>query len=256
MKLNFIFLLLCLFIFSGCSINTSNAKNASPAITVAAAGSLTNAFTELGAAFEQHNDVKVSFVFGSTGMLSEQIRNGAPYDIIAAADEVSIENLYQKGFIYADSINLYAIGRIGIVSNKKNLIHINTLDDLLKPEIVKIAIATPEHAPYGLAAKEALVSSGLWDHLESKIVYGKNISEALTFVTTGNAEVGIIALSLKDEELNFNIIDDNLHTPLYKSMAVTTNAQNEKLARSFINFVISTEGQEIMSKYGLISPEE
>jgi molybdate transport system substrate-binding protein len=131
------------------------------------------------------------------------------------------------------------------------------MEDLLKDDVKKIAIANPEHAPYGLAAKQALETAGLWDKLESKMVYGKNISETLSFITTGNADAGFIALSLNDEStLNFNLIDGSMHEPLRQSMAIIKNSKEEALGRKFVEYVNSKEGKEIMSKYGFITPEE
>lgn len=226
-------------------------------ITVAAAASLTNAFTEVGEAFERANNCKVVFSFGATGTLSEQIKNGAPFDVFAAADEVVIEKLDKDGRLLTDTKQSYAVGRLGIAALKSNNIEINTMEELLKPEIKKIAIANTETAPYGLAAKQAMEAAGLWDKLEPKLVYGKNISDTLALVTTGNAEVGFISLSLKDDEtLNFTLVDSKLHEPIRQAIAVTKNAGDEEMGKKFIEFVMSTEGQSIMNKYGFETPEE
>ncbi|WP_434512070.1 molybdate ABC transporter substrate-binding protein [Desulfitobacterium sp. AusDCA] len=234
--------------------NTSAAKTT---LTVAAASDLTKAFAEIGAAFEKANNCTVTFSFGSTGTLSEQIANGGPFDVFASADESVIDDLDKKGFLVSDTKQLYALGRIGIATSKNSKIQAITMEDLLKPEIKKIAIANPEHAPYGLAAKQALETAGLWDQLQSKMVYGKNISETLTFITTGNADAGFIALSLKDDKtLNFNLIDQKMHQPLKQAMAVIKNTKQEDLARKFVQYVNSNEGKTIMSKYGFVVPEK
>lgn len=226
-------------------------------LTIAAAANLTQAFTEIGTAFEENNDCNITFSFGSTNTLAEQIKNGAPFDIFASADDTTVEFLASEGYLISDTNALYALGRIGLATNKNSRIKITTLEDLLNPDIIKVAIANPEHAPYGIAAKEALISAGLWEQIEPKLVYGKNISETLTFITTGNAEAGIIALSLKDDnQINFSLIPNDLHKPLKQVMAVTQTTKNQVLARQFIDFVTSAEGKKILSQYGFEAPEE
>jgi molybdate transport system substrate-binding protein len=233
--------------------STSAAKKE---ITVAAAASLTNAFTEVGAVFEKANNCTVNFSFGSTGTLSEQIVNGAPFDVFAAADESTIEKLDKEGQLFSDTIQPYAVGHLGIASLKKSNIEIKSIEDLLKPEIKKVAIANTESAPYGIAAKQTLKNAKLWDKIEPKLVYGKNISDTLALVTTGNAEAGLISLSLKDDTLNFTLIDSKMHEPIRQAIAVTKNAKEEELGQKFIEFVKSKEGTEIMSRFGFSSPEE
>ncbi|TYQ18257.1 UNVERIFIED_CONTAM: molybdate transport system substrate-binding protein [Acetivibrio alkalicellulosi] len=243
--------------FTACNFPTGTISSQKATLTIAAASDLTNAFSEIGEAFEKKHDCIITFSFGSTGMLAEQIANGAPFDVFAAANEIVIYELDTKGHIKSETKQLYALGRIGIVTLKGSHLEVFTLEDLLNPEIVKISIANPYHAPYGLAAKQALITAGLWERLESKMVYGKNISEALTFITTKNAEAGIIALSLKDDSLmNFNLINESMHEPLRQSMAVINSTKEEELARKFVEFVNSKEGKEIMSKYGFVTPEE
>ncbi|PKM57552.1 MAG: molybdate ABC transporter substrate-binding protein [Firmicutes bacterium HGW-Firmicutes-3] len=226
-------------------------------LTVAAASDLTKAFTDLGTAFEASNNCTVTFSFGSTGMLAEQIMNGAPFDVFAAANEIIITDLDEKGFILSDTIQLYALGRIGLTTLKDSKFEVRTMDDLKNPEIKVIAIANPDHAPYGLAAKQAIETADLWDILEPKMIFGKNISETLSYLTTGNADVAFIALSLKDEAtLDFNLIDSDMHEPLRQAMAVVKDTQNEVLARAFIDYVNGPEGKEIMQKYGFVTPGE
>lgn len=225
-------------------------------LTVAAASDLTKAFTEIGAAFEQKNNCKVTFTFGSTGTQTEQIANGAPFDLFAAANIDNIDQLDQKGLIVSATKQLYALGRIGIATMKDGKITVSSLDDLLNADVKVLAIANPDHAPYGLAAKQALEAAGIWDKVEPKIVYGKNISDTVSYLTSGNADAAIIALSLNDtDKFNFTLIDSSLHKPLKQAMAVLKTSTNQELAKSFIDYVLSSEGQKIMNKYGFVLPE-
>ena len=224
-------------------------------LTVAAAASLTQAFTEIGKAFETANHCTVTFSFASTGTLTEQIINGAPFDVFAAANKKAVNDLTEKGFIIPETNQVFTVGRVAIAALQNSSFEAKTLEDLLNPEIKKIAIANPELAPYGLAAKQAIEKAGLWTELEPKLVYGKNISEALTFISTGNAEAGFIALSSKDEApVNISLIDANMHDPLSQSMGIVTDTPNLELAKKFTAFIMSQEGQDIMSQYGFSTP--
>jgi len=255
----FIILLQIIFVFLfivGCNNNREQNSN-SAELQIAAASDLTLAFTELGKMFEEETGTKVTFSFGSTGQLAEQIANGAPFDVFAAANVKFVDELKAKGQVIADSQQMYALGRIGIATIKDSPLEIESLEDLLKPEVKKVAIANPDHAPYGLAAKQAFQSAGVWDEIEKKLVYGRNISDTLTFIETGNVEAGIIALSLvKESEVNFNLIDSHLHEPIKQSIAVINGTKHETEARDFIKFILGPIGQPVMESYGFSLPKE
>lgn len=244
-----------LMIMTGCNKKPIEIKKKE--LTIAAASDLTKAFTEIGVIFEKKYNCELTFTFGSTGTQKEQVANGAPFDIFAAADEKAIEELEKDGIVIENSKSLYALGRIGLVVQNKIPLEADDLKDLLNPQIKKIAIANPEHAPYGLAAKQALESAGIWDQVKDKLVYGKNIVDTMTLVTTGNAEAGIIAISIKDDDqVKFSLIDSNLHKPLRQAMGIIKTTENEELARKFIQYVNSEEGRKIMIKYGFSKVEE
>ncbi len=226
-------------------------------LLVAAASDLTVAFTEIGPLFEEESGARITFSFGSTGQLADQIENGAPFDVFAAANRSFVDNLREKKFVFADSQTTYAFGRIGIAALPSSSYTVETMDDLLNPDIKKIAIANPDHAPYGLAAKQALQSAGVWDEVKEKLVFGRNISDTLSYIKTGNVEAGIIALSLYEEgDVGFNIIKDELHEPLEQSIAVVKRTSQEELSRDFINFLTGPIGKPIMESYGFIVPKE
>ncbi|WP_216827548.1 molybdate ABC transporter substrate-binding protein [Alkalihalobacterium elongatum] len=234
----------------------NNSPEDSIELKIAAASGLTLPFTEIGQAFEQETGVKVTFSFGSTGQLADQILNGAPFDVFAAADIKFINNLAEKELIVPKSKKIHALGRIGMATLPDQEVIVETLHDLLKPEIKKIAIANPEHAPYGLAAKQSLEKAGIWEELQGKMVYGRNISDTLAYIETGNAEAGIIALSLYNEDaVNFHIIDDTMHAPVEQSIAVVRSTNQVELAHEFIEFTMGPIGKPIMENYGFIVPE-
>lgn len=226
-------------------------------ITVAAAADLAVAFKEIEAMYEKDNSCKVNLIFSSSGTAKEQILNGAPYDVYASANIKFVDELIEKGAVISDSKELYAIGRVGIAVSKNGGLKIKKADDLLKDEFKKIAIANPDHAPYGLAAKEALISLGLWDKIKSKLVYGKDIQDTLSLIKTGNADAGFISLSVVNKsDVEFLIFDDQLHKPLKQAMAVIKWSKEEAEARKFIKYVNGVKGRNIMKKYGFILPEE
>lgn len=229
-----------------------SAPTAAPGeLTVAAASDLTPAFEELGREFEKTTKTKVVFVFGSTGMLTRQIENGAPFDLFAAANVSYIDELDQKGLIVPDSKAIYARGRITLWTTNDSPIRLQGIADLARPEVQRIAIANPDHAPYGLAAKQALQSAGVWDRVQTKLVYGDNIRQTLQYAQTGNVEVAIVALSLSVQSNGrWTLIPEELHQPIDQGLAIMKTTQKEQTARAFAAFVNSSQGKAIMKKYG------
>jgi len=226
-------------------------------LTVAAAADLQFAFTDIAKLYEQKTGTKVTLVFGSTGLLAQQIENGAPYDMIAAADKSYVDQLVTKGLAVQSSAALYARGRIVLAVNRQSGVQATMLNDLLSDKIKHVAIANPQHAPYGLAAKQALQELGLWDQLQAKLVYGENVTQTLQFVQTGNAEVGIISLSVANvPEITWTMIDGSLYSPLDQELAVLTASKHPEVAADFIAFINGENGRPIMRKYGFLLPDE
>lgn len=226
-------------------------------ITVSAAADLTPAFREIGLSFEAETGVHVIFNFGSTGQLTEQIRQGADVDLFAAANIAYIDQLEEEGFIIPETKALYAQGRITLWTRQDSALQIEQLEDLVKPSVERIAIANPEHAPYGLAAQEALKSAGVWDTVSSKLLLGENVAQTLSIAQTGEADVAIIALSLSiASDGRWALIPAELHNPLNQALAVIRGADHEAEAREFAAFVNSPQGRSVMRRYGFILPGE
>jgi molybdate transport system substrate-binding protein len=226
-----------------------------PAVTVAAAADLTFAFKEIGPIFERAHGVKITFIFGSTGNLAKQIEHGSPVDVFFAADVRFPDHLKQRGVTIPESQTLYAQGRIVLATAKQTGLTLTELKDLLRPEVRRIAIAHPGHAPYGRAAREALESVGLWEKLRPKLVYGENIRHAIQFLQTGNAEAGIAALSVANvPEVSYVLIDPALHKPLNQAATVIKRSQRPELGIAFIQFVNGPQGRPIMRRFGFLLP--
>jgi len=235
-----------------------SAENA-PEITVAAAADLQFAFQDISTAFEQTCNCKMVLTFGSSGNFAAQIEEGLPADVFASADTAYVDDLDRKGLILADTKQVYGVGRIVLAVSAGSALQGSDLSDLLNPAIRKIAIANPDHAPYGVAAKQALEKVGLWDAVKPKLVLGENASQASQFVETGDAQAGIIPLSLAvqgRDRFRYVLIDQSLYTPLRQAAAVVARSRQPDLARAFIEFLNGPQGRPIMKKYGFVLPGE
>ncbi len=232
-----------------------NPTETSRELTVAAASDLTPAFEEMGREFEATHKTKVIFVFGSTGMLTRQLENGAPMDLFAAANVSYIDQLEQKGLIVPGTKSVYARGRIALWTPADSNLRLEGIADLARPEVTRIAIANPDHAPYGLAARQALESAGIWERVKPKLVYGDNIRQTIQYAETGNVEVAIVALSLSTQSKGrWTLIPEELHQPLDLGLAVMKATKNEGAARAFADFIHGPQGQTILKKYGFTFP--
>jgi molybdate transport system substrate-binding protein len=199
--------------------------------------------------------MKVVFVFGSTGLLTRQIENGAPMDLFAAANVSYVDQLEQKGLIIPGTKAIYARGRITLWTTADSTLKIEKLSDLTRPEVKRIAIANPDHAPYGLAAQQALQSAGIWETVKPRLVYGDNIRQTLQYAETGNVDVAIVALSLsRQSKGRWTLIPEELHQPLDQGLAVIKTTPNEAGARAFASFILGPRGREILGKYGFAFP--
>ena len=228
-----------------------------PSLTVYGAADLAFAFKELTPIFEKASGVQVSLSLGSTGNLAAQIENGAPADVFFAADQSFVDRLVGRGALIAETRTLYARGRIVLATPRSAGRKLANLQDLLDPDVRRIAIANPLHAPYGKAAEEAMRNLGLWDTLKPKLIYGENVRQALQFVQVGAVDAGIVALSVaRVPEIEWAMIDSTLHAPLNQVAAVVTRSRRPDLATSFIRFVAGAEGRPIMKKYGFLLPGE
>jgi molybdate transport system substrate-binding protein len=226
-------------------------------LTIAAASDLAFALREIAHKFEERTGRGVVISFGSTGNLTRQIENGAPFDLFFAANESYINQLREGNFILPSTQQIYGRGRIVLAVNRREGVKIERLDGLLDPAVKRIAIANPAHAPYGTAAKEALISAGVWEGVMRKLVYGENVRQTLQFIQTGDAPVGIVALSVaKTDGITYTTIDESLHNPINQAVAVIRRSKLQEEALSFIRLVVSPGGRQIMRRYGFLLPGE
>jgi molybdate transport system substrate-binding protein len=228
---------------------------------VAAAADLNAALPEVVTAFTQETGRRVDVVFGSSGKLTQQILNGAPFEAFLSADESYVERLRAAGRTDGEGA-LYAIGHIGIfVPAGSPLLADSSLRDLDAAigdgRLVKFAIANPEHAPYGRAAREALTHAGLWVRIQPSLVLGENVAQATQFATSGSAQGGIIPLSLARSDAvrnagSFALIPQEWHRPL-RQRAVLIDGAGET-ARAFYEFLHSERARAILGRFGFECP--
>lgn len=229
----------------------TSAAGQPPPLTVYAAADLAFPFKEIVPLFEKQSGSRVTLVLGSTGNLAKQIEHGAPADVFFAADVAFIEQLRDKGVIIPESRLMYAQGRLVLATSNKTGVRVTGLKDLSRPDVKRIAIANPDHAPYGRAAREALEAVGLWDPLRPKLVYGENIRHAMQFVETGAVDAGIVAQSVANvPDITSVVIDPSLHRPLNQMAVVVKRSTRPELGLAFLGFVNGPDGRAIMKRYG------
>jgi molybdate transport system substrate-binding protein len=211
-------------------------------VKVAAAADLARAFEELGPAFTAKTGHKVVFTFGSSGLLAKQIGEGAPYDLYAAANASYVTQVIDEGVCDATTRTLYAQGRIVVWSRGAK---VGSLAELADPRFGKIAIANPDHAPYGKAARQALQHAGVWDQVSGKLVFGENVQQTKQWAQDGSADAAIIALSLSiaGDGGTTLPIDPSFHDPLDQQLVVCGNGEEADAARQFAGFISSREGR-------------
>jgi molybdate transport system substrate-binding protein len=228
-------------------------------VTVAAASDLNFAIKEIITSFEKATGNHVQLTLGSSGNFYAQISNGAPFEVFLSADASYPENLKKAGKVDADATFIYAIGKIVLWIPGTSTIDVQRMQmkSLLDPSIRKIAIANPEHAPYGKAAVAAMKSAGVYDLVKSRLVLGENISQAAQFVQSGATDIGIVALSLALSDAmrtsgRYWEIPQDLYPRMEQAAALMTNAG--PAARAFYEWLRRPDSREILTRYGFGLP--
>lgn len=228
---------------------------------VAAASDLKFALTEIAARFEADTGRKVQVSFGSSGNLARQIRQGAPFELFMSADEQFVFDLAADG-LTRDRGDLYALGRLVLYAPQDAAIRLDAGLQGLRDDwqrVRKFAIANPEHAPYGRAARQALQALALWDFVQPKLVLGEDIAQTAQFVATGNAQAGIIALSLAlapelQQRGRYVLLPQTLHAPLRQRMVLTRRAG--ETAERFYDYLQQPPARALLKRYGFALPGE
>jgi molybdate transport system substrate-binding protein len=221
---------------------------------IAAATNLQRVFDPLAKAFDKQTGVKVIASYGASTQLAQQIENGGPFDLFLSADTAQVDRLAAKGLLVDKSRSIYARGVLALWAPKSPAIQ--KLEDLKRPEVKRIGIANPELAPYGKAAIETLTALHFWPELESKAVYGPNISIVAKFAESANADASFTALSLVNDRLEKPIIvPENLHQPIDQALGIVKSTTHGEAAAEFRQFILGPEAQAIFGKFGYRSPQ-
>ena len=227
-------------------------------VNAAVAANFTAPMQQIAAAFQKDTGNTVKLSFGSSGKFYSQIKEGAPYDVILAADEAVPQRLEQDGLAPGNSSFVYALGKLVLWSAKPGFV-----DDkgavLAKGSFNKLAYADPKLAPYGLAAKETLEKLGLWNSVQGKLVTGDNITQTYQFAATGNAELGFVALSqvYKDGTVTEGsswLVPSNLYSPIKQSAVQLNAAKDPAAAKALMTYLKSKKAAEIIRSFGYELP--
>ena len=230
------------------------------AVAVAAAADLQTVLPELAARFEKDSGRRVQLTFGSSGNFFAQIQSGAPFDVFLSADITYPRRLEQSGLAEPSTLKRYAVGRIVLWTRADSGIDISrVLQTLVGPGVRRIALANPAHAPYGRAAVEALRHAGVYEKARTRFVLGENISQAAQFVQSGNADVGIIALSLALAPAMkasgvYVEIPPSLHPPIEQGAVVLKAARDKAAARDFLAFLGRADSVSLLRASGFEVP--
>jgi molybdate transport system substrate-binding protein len=241
---------LALALLAAASCRRDTVPKDPPKITVAAASNLSEAAQVLGSQFESQTGIHPVFSFASTAQLTNQIENAAPFDVFLSADAQHVDQLDQKGLLTPGTSSVYAIGVLALWIPSSTLA-IHRVEDLASPEVHVIAVAKPELAPYGQAAIEALHRAGIWDRVNSRIVYAENISMAKQYGTSNNADAVFTAYSLVLKEGGQVIqVDQALYEPITQKLGIVAASLHKADAQKFTDFVLGGKGRGVLSTFG------
>lgn len=249
-------------LIAACAGPSDTSPPSATTVTIAAAADLRFALDEISAEFEaDHPGTDIRISYGSSGSFYAQIENGAPFDIYFSADIDYPERLTRAGHAPEGSVRPYAVGRIVVWVLDGSPIDVERLGmaALVEPGVTKISIANPDHAPYGRAAVAAMRDAGLYDAVAGRLVLGENVSQALQFVESGAAEIGIVALSLAlaptvVDHGRYFLIPEHAHPEIDQGAVVLDRATDHDAATRFLDFVLGPTGRATLERYGFVLP--
>jgi len=227
-------------------------------ITISAAISLKNAFEDIAMVFQERNaGAKLLFNFGASGDLARQIEAGAPVDVFASAAQKDMDDIDRKGLVASNSRKNFAGNAVVLIKPANSNIPINSLEDLRRREVGKIAIGNPKTVPAGRYAEEALRHFNLWEGLKEKLVFAENVRQVLDYVARGEVDAGLVYSTdamVRSKEVKVVMkLPEGSHQPVIYPIGVVKGTKEESLSRAFVDLVLSAEGQKILSQYGFIT---
>ncbi|WP_408011581.1 molybdate ABC transporter substrate-binding protein [Pseudalkalibacillus sp. A8] len=244
---------LIMVLLNGCQ-NGLNQENDKVELHVLTAASLTDALKQIEKDFEEaHPEIEVILNFASSGTLQRQIEQGAPADIFISASEKEFNRLNKKDLLHADYTKNILSNQMVLVTNKANKSNIQNPEDLKKDQVKRISIGTPVSVPAGKYAKETLESMELWERVEDKIVYAKDVRQVLSYIETGNVDVGFVYASdakTSSKVTIHNSIDSDLHSPIIYPAGVLKNTQHPDEAKMFYEYLQHQQSKDTFKEFG------
>jgi len=240
-------------------LHGAESAQAKESLTIAAASSLRYVLPDIMRGFKSKRPgLQVRIIYGSSGKMRTQIANGAPFDVFLSANMAYPQALVDQ-MMTIGQVEVFALGRIAIWSQRRNVKGFD-LKDLLSPPFKRIAIANPVHAPYGAAAKQALIAAGLWGPLHARFVYGENIGQTAHFASSGAVDAGIIALSLVVSpgmigKGSYAVIPAALHKPINHGLVVIKHDIPNRVVKPFIDYLRSLKARDVLRRYGFEKPD-
>ena len=251
------YLLCAALVFFFLVIRDMNQSSAGPAdeITVSAAISLKNTFEEIGKIFEEkHPGTKITFNFGASGDLARQIEGGAPVDVFASAAQKDMDEIDQKGFVTSGTRINFAGNSIVLVKPSISRIRIESFENLRKAEVKRIVIGNPKSVPAGRYAEEVLKYLYLWEGVKEKLVFAEHVRQVLDYVARNEVDAAMVYTTdamIRPKEVRIVMkAPDKSHQPIVYPIAIVRESKNKSLAKEFTALVLSTEGKNLLSKYG------
>lgn len=230
---------------------------ANTSLLVSAAASLKDVMGEINSLYQKNQpNVTIRYNFGASGVLQQQIDQGAPVDIFISAGKSQMDALQQKGLLVADTRTNFAKNRLVLIV-PSNVTDISSFYDLKGPKVKKIAIGEPRSVPAGQYAQQVLKKLNIWPYVQSKLVYANNVRQVLAYVESGNADAGLVYST--DAKISHNVkvvvaADEKYHSPIIYPMAIIKGSKNIDAARSFTQFLASSQVRDVLEKYGFLLP--
>jgi molybdate transport system substrate-binding protein len=252
---------LAAFFFLSAAPSPSQENSSSKELVVAAAADLSSALKEISDGYEKNTGVKVKLSFGASGALTQQIQNGAPFDVFFSADMDYPRQLIAAGQADGASLYQYAVGKLVLWAPADSPLDVEHkgMSALLDPSVKKIAIANPQHAPYGRAAEAALRHAGMYDQIQDRLVLGENVAQAAQFAESGNVQVGFVALAhaiapAMQGKGKYWVVPADYYPALAQGVVVLTHSQHKKEASEFVEYIKTKESAELLKRYGFAVP--
>ena len=226
-------------------------------VTVSAAASLTNAFKEIAENFEAaYPEHKVLLNFAGAGALLQQIAKGAPVDVFASADQVTMDKAKEQGLLADGSRKDFVQNTVVVITPANSQLELNELTDLQQDALQRLAVSNPESVPVGRYSKQALVTHNLWDALTDKIINTQNVRQSLDYVARDEVDAGFVyatdaAVTADKVKVQFTV---PLETVVSYPIAVTKEGSRNELSQQFIDYTFNDESQAVLSKYGFSQP--